>query len=389
MVTLVKYNLELKFMNLNRLLTGLIILTILVNQSPTFAQTPTYNEKEYLTPFWSTDTMYNESVLMVSPDSVSPAEASLLFPPLKIISVKDASLETTYTENIDWVYANGKLRLLPGSKAVFMTNQQLYPTTKGATMDKIGGGYVLFYEGHYFHDKQLAVTYAHEKNVWKGPIPQYADTNLPKTTQKLIQRKPLKIVFYGNSITVGGNASGVNGAAPYMPNYAGLVVNKLKSFYSSEITMKNSAVGGKNAAWGLQNVHSLVTLENPDLVVLSFGMNDGTAKVSPATFKSQIESIINDVRTTNPDSEFILVATTLANPETFFAGQQINYKPVLQELVGNSIELVNMTGVHQELLKYKLFRDMTGNNINHSNDFLHRWYAQQIIGLLVQQTSAM
>ncbi|OFX30988.1 MAG: hypothetical protein A2W90_15320 [Bacteroidetes bacterium GWF2_42_66] len=348
---------------------------------------PTYNEKEYLTPFWSTDTMYNESVLMVSPDSVSPAEASLLFPPLSIISVKDASLETNYIENIDWIYTNGKLRLLPGSKAVFMTNSQLYPITKGATMDKIGGGYVLFHEGHFFHDKQLAITYTHEKNVWKGPVPKYAGINLPNTTKKLIQGEPLKIVFYGNSITVGGNASGVNRVAPYMPNYAGLVVNKLKSTYSSAITMKNSAVGGKDAAWGLANVHSLVTLENPDLVVLSFGMNDGTGKVSPAVFKSRIESIINDVRATNPNSEFILVATTLANPETFFAGQQVNYKPVLQELAGSGTELADMTGVHQELLKNKLFRDMTGNNINHSNDFLHRWYAQQICGLLIPSSA--
>jgi len=366
-----------------KLLIGLIIQVTLFNSFLAIAQTPTYHEKEYLTPFWSADTMYNESVLMVSPDSVTPAEASLLFPPLAIISVKDASLEASYAENIDWVYTNGKLKLLPGSKAAFMTNNQLYPTTQGPTMAKVGGGYVLFHEGHYFHDKQLAVTYTHQKNIWKGPVPQYADTNLPNTTMKLNQGKPLKIVFYGNSITVGGNASGVNGAAPYMPNYAALVVNKLRSIYASAITMKNSAVGGKDAAWGLANAHSLVTLENPDLVVLSFGMNDGSGKVSPALFKSRTQSIINDVRATNPQTEFILIATTLANPETFFAGQQVNYQYVLQELVGVGIELVNMTGVHQELLKYKLFRDMTGNNINHSNDFLHRWYAQQICGLLI------
>ncbi len=46
--------------------------------------------------------------------------------------------------------------------------------------------------------------------------------------------------------------------------------------------------------------------------------------------------------------------------------------------------MVDMTGVHQELLKFKLFRDMTGNNVNHPNDFLHRWYAQEISGLLIK-----
>ena len=44
-----------------------------------------------------------------------------------------------------------------------------------------------------------------------------------------------------------------------------------------------------------------------------------------------------------------------------------------------------MTGVHKELLNHKSYQDMTGNNINHPNDYLIRWYAQFISGLLVQK----
>ena len=38
-----------------------------------------------------------------------------------------------------------------------------------------------------------------------------------------------------------------------------------------------------------------------------------------------------------------------------------------------------MTAMHLDLLKAKRFRDMTGNNVNHPNDFLARVYAQVVL----------
>ena len=48
----------------------------------------------------------------------------------------------------------------------------------------------------------------------------------------------------------------------------------------------------------------------------------------------------------------------------------------------SGVATANMTGVHQELLRHKSFLDMTGNNINHPNDFLSRWYAQFVSEML-------
>ncbi len=337
-----------------------------------------------MTPYWDSDTMYNESVLMVSDSSGKLPEAKLLFSPLVIQSVKSSGLDTIFKQGVDWTFANGRLQLLAGSKAAFLTKAFLYPTTAGATQTKVGGGFVYWAEGHFFHDRQLSVTYTHLRNAWKGPIPTYAETNLPNTLAKLSKGQPLKFVLIGNSITAGYNASAYTGAAPNMPPYAGLVTENLRANYSSVITLKNVAVAGTDAAWGAANVHTLVTAENPDLVVISFGMNDGTGNVAPDLFLTRIKAIMADVKAGNPTVEFILIATTLANPETGFAGQQANYKAKLQTLVGLGVEMVDMTGVHQELLKFKLFRDMTGNNVNHPNDFLHRWYAQEISGLLIK-----
>ena len=350
------------------------------------AKETAYTLSDTMTPFWAKDTMINESVLMVSNGTESP-KARLLFPAIKILSVKNAALDKTYKEGVDWVYANDTLSLVPGSSAPSLTTQQMYPAEKkkGWTFPKRGGGLVLFQEGHYFHDHQLAVTYTHKKGLWKGPVPEYAGTSLPNTLSKLKAGKPAKIVLYGDSITKGGNASGFTGALPGMPPFGELFVEYLRSVYDSSITVENTAVGGKASPWGIANVHARVTVKKPDLVVLAFGMNDGSRKMKPDNFLKNIRAMMQDVKKVQPQVEFILIAPTLANPESFFAGQQVNYGPRLKTLAGIGVQVVDMAAVHQVLLKRKQFRDMTGNNINHSNDFLHRWYAQQIAGLLVDK----
>lgn len=338
-----------------------------------------------MTPFWSTNTMYHESLLMVSNAGGLP-EAPLLFTPNQILSVKNARLNIEYEEGRDWIYDNAanKIKLPAGSRAASLTTEQLYPATAGAnTRPKVGGGYVLFDGGHYFHDQQLVVSYTHNANVWNGPIPVYDETKLPNTIHKLKNGDPLKVVLYGDSISVGAQVSSFTGVPPYLPNWGELVKLKLQSTYTSAVTFDNSSVGGKDSAWGAANVHDRVSSKNPNLVVIGFGMNDGTANVAPESYKANIQTIMNDVYGTNPNAEFILVATMMKNPETLFAVQQANYKPQLQSLLGTSTVLADITGVHQELLNHKKYRDMTGNNVNHPGDYLTRWYAQTVAGLLV------
>lgn len=337
-------------------------------------------EKKAMQPFWKSKTMLNESVLMVSENEEAP-EATLLFKPKKILSVTNAGLDTTYQEGIDWEYKNGKLKLLPGSKCVFMTDKQLYPDS--ARFPKINGGYVFHTEGTFFHRHQLAVTYKHRKNAWKGVIPQYRGTDLPKTTDKLKNRKKLHLLLFGDSIASGANASGVGNVAPYLPSFGALIASHLQDHYQTGIRFTNTAVGGQNSKWGAETARERVADHHPDLVIIAFGMNDGTGKMDPLKFRENTASIIRQTRDVNPDAEFILVATMLPNPESRFLGTQPQFKQVLDELTGPGIIVTDMTTVHRELLKYKSYQDMTGNNINHPNDFLIRWYAQQIAGTLL------
>jgi hypothetical protein len=46
--------------------------------------------------------------------------------------------------------------------------------------------------------------------------------------------------------------------------------------------------------------------------------------------------------------------------------------------------LADLTSLWADLLDRKSVHDLTGNGINHPNDFGHRLYAQTILGLLVE-----
>jgi hypothetical protein len=47
--------------------------------------------------------------------------------------------------------------------------------------------------------------------------------------------------------------------------------------------------------------------------------------------------------------------------------------------------MADMTDLWAELLKHKPYWDLTGNGVNHPNDFGHRIYAQALSALLIQE----
>jgi hypothetical protein len=94
--------------------------------------------------------------------------------------------------------------------------------------------------------------------------------------------------------------------------------------------------------------------------------------------------MIDSIRAGSPETEFMLVATMLGNAEWGMPMEQFPlYRDALKELCGPGIVLADLTSVWEELLKRKSFYDLTGNGVNHPNDFGHAIYAQVITALLV------
>jgi len=59
------------------------------------------------------------------------------------------------------------------------------------------------------------------------------------------------------------------------------------------------------------------------------------------------------------------------------------YRDALQELAGPGVALADMTSIWTEMLRHKADADLTGNGVNHPNDFGHRIYAQVLTSLLL------
>ncbi|RAV05584.1 SGNH/GDSL hydrolase family protein [Paenibacillus sp. YN15] len=351
--------------------------------------------EELMRSYWASDRMTEEAVLMVAGEDGGVATGRLLFTPLRIISVKSASLEAEYGEGRDWLCRGKELLLSAGSSIPWMTEAELHPAVpprEGSSCPRPGGGFILT-DKAVLHSRRLAVTYIHSGREWGGPVPVFAGDRLPCTIGRLKGGQPVSVALYGDSISAGYDCSSMLELPPYQPAWGRLLAEWLRHIYPGGVQLHNPSVGGKSADWGLDHVEELVANERRDLVILGFGMNDGTGRVPPKQFGERILNMMTCIRRRWPDTEFILIAPMLPNPlaalpdepEKSFFGEQLNYKPVLEELAAApGCALLDMTSVHGWLLQHKAYWDMTGNQTNHPNDFLSRWYAQTAAALLAE-----
>jgi len=175
---------------------------------------------------------------------------------------------------------------------------------------------------------------------------------------------------------------------PWMPPYPDLVVAQLGATYGADITLRNRAIAGWNVERGLLDLDSLLTTQ-PDLVIIAYGMNDVSAR-DPEGFRRGIAKMLTRIREANAETEVILVAPMLGNANWSHTPRDMfpRYRAALASLTGPGVALADMTGVWEELLKHKREIDLTGNGVNHPDDFGHRLYAQVILALLVEQTLA-
>lgn len=346
--------------------------------------------EELRIPIWDTDTVKDESILMVR-NAAGRAAAPLLYEPLEILSVTNSMKTETYTEGEDWVLENGSLVLTENSRIFSFTEEELYPAAgeEGKSFPK-PDGYILFSEGAFFIEKQIAVTYRCEKGGWKGVVPALADSKLPGTFRKLRNGEKLSLVLFGDSISAKANATAELNIPPYQPDYGMLLLGSLQARYGDIIRYTNNSVGGKETNWAIETVEENVLACEPDLVIVGFGMNDGAK--TPEQFEERIRTLIGKIRAKRPGCEFVLIATSLPNPiltdpRAKFWGYQEHYLPRLQAIEADvgGIAVANITDVHRTLLARKRFIDLTSNHVNHPNDFFYRCHANFLEGMLIEK----
>ena len=350
-----------------------------------------YSE-DLLQPFWETKVMHGESVLFMRRAGGDEARATVLFPIERMISVKNSTSDMVFEEGKDYKWSkNSREIVLPSaSRIVSSTTVDLLRPANSQQFQlphRDGTGDILFGGKLEYQGLQTTITYAHPREPWSEITPKLDEVGLPKTLAKLRGRKPLRIVVIGDSISTGCNASGWAGGAPFQPAYPELVRQKLTKEYESEVGLTNLSVGGMSTDWAVTMVDEIVEAR-PDLVIVAFGMNDSSGR--PANdYQANVKAVIGHVRAELPDVEFILVATMIGNRDWISLKQELfpQYSAALKQLAGPGIAVADVTSIWAEMLKHKQHYDITGNGVNHPNDFGHRIYAQTVSALLVPDST--
>lgn len=342
-----------------------------------------------LEPWWSSPVIYGDSTLPMQAEKDGPITGRLAFPATEILSIKDANGARTYELGKDVTLAgDGKTLVFTSeSKVPFLTSDDLYPPAGAPNSYKHRVGHpeqnMLFWQGHWFHDRQVEITYRRKSTGWPIEAPKFAAEALPKTLARLRAKEPVTIGVSGDSITQGYNATGFTDGEPHMAPYPDLVAAQLQATYGSPITLKNRAIAGWSIAHGLKDLDNLLA-EKPHLIILAYGMND-VGRRDPEWFRNQVAEFLKRVRDADPAIEVILVASMTGNREWIHVPNEMfpKYRDALKSLTDLGVALADLTSLWMLLDESKLHLDLTGNGLNHPNDCGHRLYAQAILSLLV------
>ena len=341
-----------------------------------------FSVEQLMIPVWDTEVIYDEALTMVRSNGV--CEAPLLFMPLEILKVTSADKTKEYEEGIDYEVEGNVFRLTEGSRIFAFKEEELIFDEKPegkSTYPMADGRWAL---SDYFHQKQIVVTYRKEKTP-SGFEVGYCGQLLPRTMEKLKNKEPLTIVTYGDSITEGSNSSGQLLLTPFLPCWGTLLMLRLRQHYGAMVRVINTAVGGMDSIWGVENAAERVGMRNPDLVIIAFGMND---RQDGKQFAENIKKIKETTLQHAPNAEFILCATSLQNPILDLPGWHEHleeYREELLEMEEMGTAIADFNRLQKFLMQTKRYIDLTGNNVNHPNDFWVRCHAQVIADMLIER----
>jgi len=340
---------------------------------------PTCNAREYIQPFWSADTIFNELVLLSGLNS----SARLMFTPKKIIKVTNYDFSKTFVENTDYSVSGNKI--IQKSATLSAT----YSIKAGVKGNGQSNGLM-----NVSPTSWTCVSYIPDRTDWKGnAIITSKGHLLPKFLNKLNTKQAVTIEAFGMSITAGLNVSGFAGdnknftpTRPYMHSYVDLFGEEIGRKYNTSVNIINGSCGGKMVAWIDKYCKEMVNPNNPDLVILDMGMNDIWGTTSNAAFKASMQSCIAKIKQGCPNAEFILIGNML--PDIKSPGSPLNGETLmygfLQELKSletEGIVVFDMTTLSDTIYRRKGATHCHSNSL-HPNDYLARWYAQGLINTL-------
>ncbi len=342
-------------------------------------------ELHLLEPAWSSPIVHRESSILLQKTTDSPITARIAFPADEIIEISSANRQQRFQLGDGVTLSDDKLSLIFSKPQPIqpLAESDLYPPKDAPNSYRHRVSNVdqnlLYRPGNWFHEHNVEITYR------RVPVAQQAarvTELLPKTLARLNAGQPLTLGVSGDSISTGLDASGLFQTPPYQPGYPDLVAAQLQATFHSDIALRNRAVSGWSIANGLNDLDKLLA-EKPQLIIVAYGMND-VGRRDPKWFSNQTRAFIDRVQAADKNIELILVAPMLGNSEWVHTPREMfaKYRDELKALTGPGVALADVTLAWELMLKHKHDLDLTGNGLNHPNDFGHRLYAQTVLSLL-------
>lgn len=192
-----------------------------------------YGEEEMRTPFWTQDTMYNESVLLTRGKDERLAQGNLAFEPKGRVKITDPLMQIVYEEGKDFTMEGRTIRATENTSMPWLEEKVLFgidmPEGKGLSTQPVSEagaakGYesVLYTESAFLIENQVLVTYDYDRREFDSKvIPAYQGEKLPNTLQKLQNKETVDIIAFGDSISTGCNSTGGGLQSVYDDTYPG------------------------------------------------------------------------------------------------------------------------------------------------------------------------
>ncbi len=349
-----------------------------------------------LAPIWDNKEIINETGLVVGEDG----RICLLATPVKgSVTVKNIFLDVLYEEGVDYVIEGNYIKRIAGGELPYFKTDEYFRKEPNAALKLRANPaeiefsfpeerYIYFSEGVDCFERHIAVSYKTDKKPCEGLIER--DSRVASFIEKLKQNKQANLLLYGDSITVGCNATGTQyggNVSPYQPNWITLIQMYLQKKFGAKIEFCNQAVGGWNTIEGIDNFDKKCgdKLAVSDLFFIGFGANDTHTEM--AKFKENITAMIDRYFEANPNGNVLLYSCLLPNSQTVgWRTQHALFEKELEDIASGykNVGVAKVTTAYAWLeAQGKPTRDLLANNINHPNDFGVRVYAQVLLKTLL------
>ena len=327
-------------------------------------------------------------------------ESRLLFPAEKILRVCNPTLELEYEPGRDFLHRPGRCEIVipPDSRIPFLTDDDLHPAGDEvkfhpdpdaiAVRGSVDGRNMRFHAGNYFARHQVEVDYiAKIIDFEVDPALRCAD-KLPRFRSRLADKSggDLVLTLIGDSISAGFNATKFVNSPPYQPPYAELVRQQLELRRGAPVKLHNRAIDGTGCR-SAEKIRDEYEGDAPDLLMIAYGMNDFAGSLAPEVFIATLDKIISSCRQKNPHTEYLLISSMNGNPtwQLTVPGKDAVYSEEMRKYAQSqdaSVALVDNFKFWRQQQKQKSYYDITGNGVNHPNDYGHRFQASAVLNTL-------